>query len=232
MRIHILQHVPFEGPAAIADWAQYRGHSLTTTRLFSPRDQLPPPNSMDMLVIMGGPMGVHDSTTYPWLTKEMDFVGRILTQGTKILGICLGAQILAYVLGAQVTRNSEREIGWFPIRTPSDIPKSFSQWFPPEYTAFHWHGETFSIPAGAILLGSSAACRNQGFLWNKQALALQFHLETTSASTENLLTHCGDDVHQPGPFVQTAEQIRSGATQYASTLNRTLTQLLDQWSVL
>jgi len=232
LRIHVLQHVPFEGPAAIADWAAYHGHSLSATHLFVPNSTLPAIEQIDVLVVMGGPMGVHDVAEYSWLQGELDFVRKVLESGKKVLGVCLGAQILAYVLGAAVTRNAEREIGWFPVTRTSNLSPKLCTLLPASFPAFHWHGETFALPAGAVALGSSAACAQQGFIWNTQALALQFHLETTPASAEALLVNGTSDLQGGGAFVQSPEQIRQGARENETALHRIMGQLLDAWLTL
>lgn len=223
MKIHVLQHVAFEGPAAIADWASMRGHVLSSTHYFAKGWQHPNLADLDLLVIMGGPMGVSDIAEYSWLQPEMEFVKSVLHAGKKVLGVCLGAQIMAHVLGGKVTRNPLREIGWFPVQSNSD-------WFPKEFIAFHWHGETFSIPPHATPLCSSVACANQAFLWEGRAIGLQFHLETTEASAEVLAVHAAADLAIPGEWVQNEGQIRKGSQEHSARLNRHLFQLLDRWS--
>ena len=229
MRIHVIQHVPFEGPAAIADWAAFHGYSVSSTHLFVTSAKLPSLDSFDILVVMGGPMGVHDTAEFAWLQAEIDFVRNALDASKFVLGVCLGAQIMAHALGGQVTQNPEREIGWFPLRfaKQSSIPWLAS--LGSELTAFHWHGETFSLPTGALAIAESDACKNQGFLWKGHGLALQFHLETTSASAEALLVNCGADLQKTGAYVQSADQIRAGAKVHSVALNRTLMRILDSW---
>jgi len=226
MKIHVLQHVPFEGPAAISDWAALHNYSLASSHLFAGA-KLPSLSDFDLLVVMGGPMGVHDTSEYEWLKGEIAFVKSALDAGKKVLGVCLGAQIIAHALGGQVTKNPVREIGWFPVQCASNLPKPWSDFLPSEFVAFHWHGETFSLPTNAILLGSSAACVNQGFVWNKKALGLQFHLETTPASAEALIAHSANDLKGEGDYIQTPEQLRQKAKTNATALNRILVKLLD-----
>jgi GMP synthase-like glutamine amidotransferase len=228
LRIHVIQHVPFEGPAAIGDWAAYHGHSLTATHLYA-GSPLPSPNIFDVLVVMGGPMSVHDQSTHHWLGDEILFLQKVLVAGKKILGICLGAQMLAKVLGGHVIPNDEREIGWFPVKRNSSLQGLWNDRFPEEFIAFHWHGETFSVPDGATNIGSSDACAQQGFVWKDQVLALQFHLETTDASTEALIANSGDDFKSAGTWVSSPEDLRKGAQEHGVALNRLLNQVLDAW---
>jgi GMP synthase-like glutamine amidotransferase len=230
LRIHILQHVAFEGPAAIGDWALIHGHAVSSTHLFAKAAVLPATDDFDLLVIMGGPMGVDDVATIPWLGAEMEFVRKTVLAGKKLLGICLGAQILAHVLGGIVSTNPLKEIGWFPIQRSPELQGIWAEVFPAEYVAFHWHGQTFSLPQGAQAIGSSQACVNQGFLWNDQVLALQFHLETTPASAEALLAHGLADLGSEGVFVQSAKVIGDGAQIHCVRLNRLLDGVLQAFT--
>lgn len=202
MHCHYLQHVPFEGPAAIAAWAVDRGHTFTGTHLHE-GDALPDLEAVDCLVVMGGPMGVHDEAEYPWLADEKAFIGDAIDAGLPVVGVCLGAQLVADVLGAPVTEHAYDEIGWFPVEATdagrqhpllADLPESFE--------AFHWHGDAFAIPAGATHLYESEACDTQAFLYDERVLGLQFHLEATRESVEALL-----DASDPGagPYVQSSE---------------------------
>lgn len=224
MRIHCLQHVPFETPAAIADWARARGHRIDTT-LMHDAAVLPRLQDIDMLVLMGGPMSVHDTATLPWLADEKQYLARALALGKRVLGVCLGAQLIADVLGATVTRNRHQEIGWFPLlRTPGLSPR-LAGLLPSSFNAFHWHGETFSLPAGATLLASSAACVNQAFAIGEQILGLQFHLETTPEGARELVTHCAAELSAT-PYVQAASELIAQPQRF-SAAQITLARLLD-----
>src|SRR5271165_3985143 len=112
MRLHALQHVPFEGPAAIADWAAAQGVSMTVAHLYR-GDALPSLSDFDMLAVMGGPMSVNDSSHYTWLDPEIAFMRAAIGAGKAVLGICLGAQMIAKALGARVYPGAQKEIGWF-----------------------------------------------------------------------------------------------------------------------
>jgi len=199
MKIAVLTHVPFEGPAAIATWADSRGHHLNVVHLY--RDEVIP-TVFDWLIIMGGPMGAMDDERYPWFRAEKQAIGQSIASGRKVVGICLGAQLIATVLGARIFRNAEREIGWFDVELQPGARSLFAD--RTKLPAFHWHGDTFELPAGAELLGSTPACTNQAFLYDHRVLGLQFHLEATRESIESLIRECPDDL-LPGPFVQTKE---------------------------
>ncbi len=209
MRLHVLQHVAFEDEAFIRRWAAHNGHSLTRTRFYL-NETIPSPQDIDLLVVMGGPMNVDEELRYPWLKSEKDFLRRAIDGGKPILGICLGAQLLASVLGGKITRNHFKEIGWFPVQlTPAGRAVPLFAGFPEAFLAFHWHGDTFSIPPGANHLAKSQACQDQAFLYKDRVLALQFHLELEKANIVALLQNCGDEI-VGGPFIQTRETIMSG----------------------
>jgi GMP synthase-like glutamine amidotransferase len=208
MRIHFLQHVPFEGLGHVRKWADHRHDTVTGTLLYE-NSVLPKPADFDLLVVMGGPMGVYDTSEHPWLTPEKRFIEQALQAEKKIVGICLGAQLIADVLGATVSANPSKEIGWFPVSRTSDAEASdFNSVFPETVHAFHWHGDTFELPKGAIHLAESRACRHQAFYYPPGVLGLQFHLESTAESIELLLHHCGHELVS-GPYIQSADRIRS-----------------------
>ena len=201
LRIHYLQHVPFEGPGFIESWALVRGHRLTATRLYAGH-RLPATEEFEWLFILGGPMNVYEESRYPWLAREKRFIGEALREGKVLIGICLGAQLLACVLGAKVTRNPCVEIGWYPVQKASQASQSsLSGFLPDSFPAFHWHGDTFEIPRGAVHLARSEACENQAFAFDERVVAFQFHLESTRESVENLIHSCPEDLAE-GPFIQ------------------------------
>lgn len=225
MNIHILQHVPFEGPGSIETWAIANGHTLTTTRLYA-ADHLPALDRFDMLVIMGGPMSVHDEYDYPWLKAEKWFIRQVIDGGKPIIGICLGAQLLAIVLGAEVMPGKEKEIGWFPITLDEAFSDSdFGQHFPRQTDVFHWHGETFTLPDGAVRIASSEACQNQGFIYNDNVIALQFHLETTHISAESIIENSRDELVE-GRYIQSEEDMLSNELRFSDT-NRLMEIVLE-----
>lgn len=217
MRIRIFQHVPFEGPAAIAEWANSKGHEMAFTRFYE-NDPLPAASDVDMLVVMGGPMGVYDVEEYPWLRNEIAFIADAVESGKPVLGVCLGSQLLAAALGAKVYPNQEKEIGWFPVQFSAD-------WAPASLTVCHWHGDTFDLPEGATLLAHSAVTPHQAYQYGDHAVGLQFHLEMTPESLDGMIEACGHHL-QGGDWVQNEEEMRDGLP-YASQAKETLFRLLD-----
>jgi GMP synthase-like glutamine amidotransferase len=194
MRIHYLQHVLFEDPANILTWAAAHHHPITKTLVF--RDSnFPACDDFDLLLVMGGPMGVYDLKEYPWLAGEKEFIRAAIQSKKKILGICLGAQLLADILGARVTKNKHKEIGWFAVqKTALGMSSPLFSDIPDIFPAFHWHGDTFDIPPGCRLLASSEACINQAFSFDDFILGLQFHLESTRQSIAKLIANCAGEL--------------------------------------
>jgi len=225
VNIHYLQHVPFEGLGSIANWVGQAGHNLTGSRLYA-GEALPDPAALDWLIVMGGPMGVHDERHHPWLTREKQLIEQAIGQEKTVLGICLGAQLIADVLGARVYANEHREIGWFPVRRTSEAADcALGRVLPEQVEVFHWHGDTFDLPAGAVRLARSEACENQAFIHQSRVLGLQFHLETTPAGAEELIRH-GRHELVPAPYVQPAEAIL-GRPELFATINTLMTQVLQ-----
>ncbi|RUM89702.1 MAG: amidotransferase [Thermodesulfatator sp.] len=230
MKLHYLQHVPFETPRAILEWAKEREFSFSATRFFAGEDL--PEDLPDFLVIMGGPMSAHDEDRYPWLAEEKTYLKKAVEAGIPVLGICLGAQLLAEVLGAKVYKGPYREIGWFPVElTAEGREHPLFRGLPSRFVAFHWHGETFDLPQGALHLARSAGCEHQAFVWGERVLALQFHLEMTPEGAEDLLKHCPEDLHPPGPYVQEEQGVR-GKPEFYQEARGILFRLLDRLSGL
>lgn len=185
---------------------------------------MPGIEEVDFLVVMGGPMSVNDEQQFPWLSKEKAFIREFIATGRPVLGICLGAQLIAAALGARVYANREKEIGWFPIRGVN-LSGGNNHRFPPQCDVFQWHGETFDLPPGAVRLAESAACKNQAFQLGESVIGLQFHLETTPRSARDLVTHCGDELVE-GAFIQSAEQILSAPPEAYESINGLMAELL------
>lgn len=186
MKALIIQHVDYEEPGTIEDWLRDRGISYRTIRLYQ-GEPIPSQMDFDYLFVMGGPMGVYDEDEYPWLKQEKDFVRRTIDGGKKVVGICLGAQLIAHVLGAKVHSGVCREHGWKPVYlTPAGLRSRLFGGFPPRFYAFHWHSDVFEIPRGAENLARTEDCENQAFRFSN-ALALQFHLEVTPRIVRSLM---------------------------------------------
>ena len=221
LKAHWFQHVPFEGLGSIGEWLARKGARVSSTRFFE-RAVLPDPDDLELLIVMGGPMSVNEEDAYPWLKEEKKLIARAIHRGIAVLGICLGAQLIASALGARVRRNEFSEIGWFSVESvdggATDLPHTLE--------VFHWHGETFDLPQGSRHLARSEACVNQAFAFADRVLALQFHLETTRASALALVESCRADL-APGRFVQ-AEAAVLGTPDQFRRINAVMRSVLDR----
>ena len=225
MKIHYLQHASFEGINCLLPWIESKGHQLTGTRLFE-GDPLPPVESFDWLVIMGGPMNIYEIERYPWLVQEKEFITAAIEQNKAVLGICLGAQLIADVLGAKVYKNEHREIGWHALCKSSSCKASFlSSCFPEKINIFQWHGDTFEMPENAIHLCYSEACVNQGFTYSDNVVGLQFHPEANAEFLEHLVKNCADEI-DGSQYVQSAKVMRE-QSNYFPEANQLMECVLD-----
>jgi GMP synthase-like glutamine amidotransferase len=210
---------------SIERWLGGVGAHLTTTRFYEGRD-LPDVDELDLLVIMGGPMSANDYARYPWLLAELRFIREAIENDVAVLGVCLGAQLIARAMGARVYPNAEREIGWFPItglsadrRAPAWTAKGV------DTTVFHWHGETFEAPQGARRLACSEGCDQQAFQIGERVIGIQFHLETTPALLEGLVSNCRAEL-TPSRFVQSESEIVSAEPARFAAINELMAQTL------
>lgn len=230
-RIHCFQHVPFEGLGSIEMWARNRGATVSVTRFFDDAPRVPPPDASDWLIVMGGPMNVYEEQAHPWLRKEKEAIARAVQSGKTVLGICLGAQLIASVLGAKVSANPDKEIGWFPVHLAQQVRNHpLFEGVAERWITFHWHGDTFELPAGALPIASSRACLNQGFIYRDRVVGLQFHPEVTPGGLAALVEHCAAELI-PGPHIQTADRILDENAPYGIN-QRLMALLLDRLEAL
>lgn len=212
MRIHYLQHISFEGPAEIADWAAAKGHEFTGTHLYR-HEPLPCLGDLDCLIVMGGPMSVNDTEDYPWLQPEIELIAAAITAGKLVFGICLGAQLIARSLGAIVAPAAEREIGWFPVTKASLESEAIFNGLPATFTPLHWHGDAAELPAAAHCLAFTRVCPVQAFQYGANVIGLQFHLEVTPRSVAELVANAGHEIGT-GDFQQLPAQILNCVSHY------------------
>jgi GMP synthase (glutamine-hydrolysing) len=171
MEIVVIQHVAFETPGLIVEWARENGHELRIIQVFA-GDSLPAATSVSALIVLGGPMSALDPDK--WLAEERALIKAVVLANKPFFGICLGAQQLALAFGAEIVK-TKKEVGW---GTVSSLDSE-------TYTVLHWHGEGFTLPRTAKRIFSSTAWQNQGFQFN-QAVGLQFHLESTPETIKQL----------------------------------------------
>ena len=213
MRIHYLQHVPFETPGSIEAWATENGHAISGTAVYTGA-AIPPVETMDY-------------KRHPWLVGEKQFITGAIEKGKVVIGVCLGAQLVAGVLGARVMPNRHKEIGWHPIEiTDAGRRSYFATDSPHELDAFHWHRDTFDLPRGSERLARSEVCENQIFAFGDRVVALQCHLEMTREIASKLVDGCPDDVGS-GPYAQTAEEILESPERF-DRLHAPMTGLLSR----
>jgi GMP synthase-like glutamine amidotransferase len=213
VRVQVLQHVPFEGIGSIQKWMDARGAEVSTTRFFEP-SALPKPRDLDWLIVMGGPMSVNDESVHTWLPGEKRLIAQAIQAGKTVLGICLGAQLIASALGARVFPNQHKEIGWFPVRRSPGGDLEIARLFEDGTEVFHWHGETFDLPSGAVGFLHSDACRNQAFVFGSRVVGLQFHIETTPLSAASLIENSRDELVS-GPYVHTEAEMLARPERFA-----------------
>lgn len=227
MKIHVLQHSSINTLGTIEEYAKIKNHRLESTRFYETKNP-PELDSFDLLIIMGGPIGIYDYEENPWLRDEKAFIKTAIETGKTILGICLGAQLLADILGARVYENRHMEMGWFPVRAPGGENKQeFLEGLPDEITVFHWHSRTFDLPAGAVHLFESEGCKNQEFIYNSRVVALQFHPEVNEDIIQNLIKRFGDEMVN-GPFVQKKEEML-GQKKYLAATKEFMFLILDKF---
>ncbi|MHB9022197.1 MAG: type 1 glutamine amidotransferase [Halothiobacillus sp.] len=225
MNVLAFQHESFEGLGAMAPWFEAQGATVRMIRQFEPESTpLPDPATLDLIIVLGGPMGVHDTAQYPWLAAEKAYIRASFEAKIPMLGICLGAQLIAEQLGAVVGKNPQPEIGWWPMEWTSAARTIWPEAVPAS-TVFHWHGDTFSLPAGSELLASSKACAHQGFLFEDRVVGLQFHLEMTAATVNDLIAHGSDDLIE-APFIANAQTMRAEPLKSFQTNQALMAQLL------
>jgi GMP synthase-like glutamine amidotransferase len=222
MKAHVLQHVPFEGLGSIQSWLISHCATVTFTRFYESA-QLPRLADFDLVIAMGGPMSVNDEATLPWLKEEKRFISSAVRVNQPVIGICLGAQLIASSLGARVYPGQHKEIGWFNIEATPTGPDLFK--FPEAESVFHWHGETFDLPPGATRLARSIACENQAFQIGTSVIGLQFHLETTPNSADSIISHCKHELVE-GAFIRPEAEMRKVPAASYVRINQLMAEVL------
>lgn len=225
MLITCLQHSDFESPGCLVDWARQRVHGFRMIRLHKGESLPDAAQLSDWLVVLGGPMGVYEESRYPWLKDEKAYIRLSILGGRTVIGICLGAQLIAHVLGAHISRNQHAELGWMPIITTLEARGRFPL-LPPSMYALCWHNDTFDIPPQGTVFGSSEACRNQGFFVGDRVLGLQFHLEWSPHDIKRLVDNSADEFSARGKYIQSPSDVLAGV-EWAQRANTLMVGILD-----
>lgn len=226
MHIHFIQHMPFEYPASIADWAAENNHTTAYTKVFE-EAVFPSTDTFDMLVIMGGIMGVYEEDDHAWMPAEKAFIKKAIDDKKKVFGVCLGAQLIAEALGAKIARHTIKEIGWLPVEKVTPHPLTAK--LPPTFTTFHWHGDTFTLPKNAIHLFKTTGCAQQGFVYNDHVVGLQFHMEVKEDLLNGMTEHERAELIK-ADYVQTEEEVKLLMQQYISSQKKMMYDILDAFT--
>ncbi|AXI03240.1 type 1 glutamine amidotransferase [Aquirhabdus parva] len=235
LRVHYFQHIKDEGLGSPAVWLEKHHAQVTATSFFKLEKGeseiiLPAVDDVDLLIVMGGEMSVNDEDLYPWLIAEKKWIRRYIDQGKPVVGLCLGAQLIASSLGAVVKKNSVKEIGWWPVWGLADNRVEDHFKFPKELRPLSWHEDTFDLPDQAILLAESAACAHQAFQYGRNVLGFQFHPESTPLNMQLFLADVGYQELGGGAadmYIQTAAQMAAVPEADFEAPNQLLERALD-----
>lgn len=228
MKIHFIQHVAFEYPGYLLHWAQQHKHEISFTKIFE-TVSFPTSENFDLLIIMGGPMGVYEEEKYEWMKQEKKFIKKSIEEKKKVLGICLGSQFVAEALGSKVYPHTVKEIGWWPVQKTSN--HLLARNLPENFITFHWHGDTFDLPQNAIQLFSSDACAQQGFIFNNHVAGLQFHMEVMDDLLQNMTEHERDELIAD-KYVQTETTIHVSINEFVPSQNLYMQNFIDAFIAL
>lgn len=228
MKILALLHVSFEGLGAIDDWVQAHSHDLTVVRAYQ-GETFPEDDAFDFLIIMGGPQSAVSIAQYPYLQDEVALIKRAVQLNKRVLGICLGAQLIAAALGAPAQKSPHKEVGVYPIQVlEAGRRDPVFERLPAAFDVFHWHNDMPSIPDGAVLLAKSAGCPHQAFRYGDRVYGFQCHLELKKENIERLIKHCPEDL-LPGEYIRTSSELLSSDFD---AINEKLFSVLDAMALL
>ncbi|MCG8432983.1 MAG: glutamine amidotransferase [Gammaproteobacteria bacterium] len=223
-----IRHLPFEDLGTFEEPLTWHGYTIRYLNAGVDNIKLNGIAGADLLIVLGGPIGAGDDKDYPFLLDEMRVIESRLKNNLPVLGICLGSQIMARVLGANVYPADEKEIGWFPIELTEEGRRSSLKYLEPEAgPVFHWHGDTFDLPADAKHLAFSSACKHQAFSYGENALGLQFHPEVSAHRLEQwYIGHTREIQRNNGLSV---EGMRADSKQHSARMVSRAYRFCDEW---
>jgi GMP synthase (glutamine-hydrolysing) len=227
----VFRHVPHEGVGTIATSLEKAEVPYRCIDTAQGNPSFPPLSSLPGLLVMGGPMGVYESNRYPFLKREVAYIRKAIEARKPVLGICLGAQLVAHALGAKVYPQKKKEIGWYRIHLTSEGKRDpLLRGSPPSPWVFHWHGDTFDLPPKAHRLASSSLCANQAFRFARHVYGLQYHLEVDAPMIREWLAVPGakNDLKSVGPG--TGQHIRKDLSHRIPGLHQIAEPFFDRWT--
>jgi GMP synthase-like glutamine amidotransferase len=231
MRIHIIQHIPASNATSSITSLCPAGITFTISHSYNKHCSFPNTSEYDLLIILGGPMSTCDTQKYPWLNQEKKYIQDAINADKYIMGICLGAQLLAEALGGEVSTSDELEIGWHKVSFNDALKSSIlAGIFPSQMELFHWHKDTFTLPRNAIAMGHSLGCANQGFVYNDRIIGFQFHLEATAKWAHALSEEFPED-EMNTPLIQTTKNIQEQENLFTMS-NQLLNQVIQRIDTL
>ena len=225
--VTLLQHIHCETPGIISDCLQSANIDMRFVRTF---ERNPIPSNLDTqagLIVMGGPMSVYDHDQFPFLLEEQRLIEEALKDDKPVLGVCLGSQLLAATLGAEVKSGAQKEIGWHPVTLTEDAATD-ALWkeLPARFTAYHWHGDVYDLPQGAVSLASSELTPCQGFRYGTNAYGFLFHMEVTEKIIENMVAEFQDELEEQ---CITAESIIQKTRDFLPALQTVGDRVFRRW---
>lgn len=222
----VVRHLAFEDLGSMAPVLEAEGYEVQMIE--APLHPLASLDVMsaDLLIILGGPIGAFDGALYPFLVDELELIRQRLDSGKPLLGICLGAQLIARVLGANVAAMGHKEIGFAPVTLTDAGRNSVLAPLAQGTPVLHWHGDQFDIPAQAVALAATDACPHQAFSLGNQVLALQFHLEVAPQMLEAWLVGHANELHQQGIDPR---ELRAQAQELGCTGAQVASVILTDW---
>ena len=224
----VVQHTPIETLGTIAEALPSRGFGFRYVRTFADEPVPPALDDKAGLILMGGPMGVYEQERYPFLRDEIRLIASALTLERPILGVCLGSQLLAAALGAEVKKGKQKELGWHEVTLfPTAADDPLFSGVPAKFCPFHWHGDVFSLPNQAVALAASEWTNYQAFRYGKNAYGLLFHLEVTAPQISQMLTEFADELREAGGQ---ATEVTNQVPQRLPALAAIAEQVFGRWA--
>ncbi|MDY7020172.1 MAG: glutamine amidotransferase [Cyanobacteriota bacterium] len=224
----VIRHIAFEDLGTLAPILEQAGFNITYLEAGQDNLQTIKSESPDLLIVLGGPIGAYEDQDYPFILDELSILSARFQADLPVLGICLGAQLMARALGASVYPSGTQEIGWSPITLTTAGQQSPLRFLSEEKTSmFHWHGDTFDLPNQTTLLASTPVCKQQAFMFGKNSLGLQFHPEVTALGLERW--YIGHAAEIGATETVTVRQLREDTAQYSQKLEEQALAFWSEW---